>query len=330
MNWFPVELHCHTTHSDGTFSPSELVWQAKEFGLAGIVLTDHNTVAGWEETGDCAARQGLCVLPGVEWTTYYGHMLVLGHKNCAGWMDLLPDRLDETTAKIKAQGGTVGVAHPFRLGSPVGTGCHWDFQVAHWENFGYYEVLSGENPTVRFTNHKAIATWTELLDRGYRLAPTSGIDWHRPLQKDSPYACTYVGVPEPYLTADAIQAAVAAGRTSLTLGPLLTMTAGTRERRCPVGSVCPKGNTGFILALDSQSRITYWSHLGLVPREWRIVTMGGRILLQSPFWEGKPQLSEELNVQEPWCRAELWGDVMGQESRLALTAPVYFSEVGLV
>lgn len=324
MNWFPVELHCHTTHSDGTFTPAELVRQAKAFGLAGIALTDHNTAAGWEETLSCAGEQGLCVLPGVEWTTYYGHMLVLRRKDCADWMNLRPDNIDEATAAILADGGTIGAAHPFRPGNPVGTGCCWEFSVRRWENFRYYEVLSGADPTLQAINRKALETWTSLLDRGFRLTPTSGIDWHAPLKDGTTYACTYVGASGGDLTAGDMNAAVAFGRTSLTIGPLLTMTADQGDRRYPVGSVCPKGGYTFSLRLDPQRRATYWNRLGLLPGEWRLVTSGGRILFQSPYRENECEISSALEVRTSWCRAELWGNVRGRESLIALTAPIYF------
>mgnify|MGYP000404840210 CR=1 FL=1 len=40
------DLHTHSTFSDGTFSPTEIVLKAKEIGLDAVALCDHNTVAG--------------------------------------------------------------------------------------------------------------------------------------------------------------------------------------------------------------------------------------------------------------------------------------------
>jgi hypothetical protein len=325
VNWFPVELHCHTKHSDGDFSPAELIEQAKIFGLKGIALTDHNTVAGWEETCSCAEKAGICVLPGVEWTTYFGHMLVLQQKDCGGWMDLQPDRIDAATADLRARGGTIGAAHPFEPGNPVGTGCHWDFSVRHWENFHYYEVMNGENPMEKVRNRKSLLAWTSLLDHGYRLTPTSGIDWHSQLNKEFSYACTYVGVPEKDCTAQGMNHAILSGRTSLTMGPLLTMEV-CRESQCGgIGDVCPNGRYTFLLHLDPR-RAEHWRHLDLQPREVRLVTNGGRVLFQSPCGECKLESSVMLDVQTSWCRAELWGVVRDRESLIAMTAPIYFSQ----
>ncbi len=65
-----VDLHTHSTASDGTFSPAELVDHAHEKGLSAIALTDHDTVDGLDE----AIRQGekypdLEVIPGIEYST---------------------------------------------------------------------------------------------------------------------------------------------------------------------------------------------------------------------------------------------------------------------
>ncbi|HWJ02528.1 MAG TPA: PHP domain-containing protein, partial [Verrucomicrobiae bacterium] len=40
----PVDLHCHTTASDGSLTPAELVARARQVGLQGVGITDHDTV----------------------------------------------------------------------------------------------------------------------------------------------------------------------------------------------------------------------------------------------------------------------------------------------
>ncbi|GAA2180918.1 PHP domain-containing protein [Leucobacter tardus] len=67
------DLHTHSIHSDGTTTPGEIVREAAALGLAGIALTDHDTVTGWPEARAAAAEAGIAFLPGVEITTRYGH-----------------------------------------------------------------------------------------------------------------------------------------------------------------------------------------------------------------------------------------------------------------
>lgn len=61
-----VDLHIHTTASDGFLSPAEIVQLALDQGLTAIALTDHDTVAGFAEALTAASGTGLEVIPGVE------------------------------------------------------------------------------------------------------------------------------------------------------------------------------------------------------------------------------------------------------------------------
>lgn len=66
-----VDLHTHSTYSDGTFIPKELIAYAKEKGLSAIALTDHDTVAGVSEAIGYGAEYGIEVIPGIEVSTEY-------------------------------------------------------------------------------------------------------------------------------------------------------------------------------------------------------------------------------------------------------------------
>ena len=61
-----VDLHIHTTFSDGTMTPEEIVGQAKKNKLKAIAITDHDTVAGIEEALFYGEQYGVHIVPGVE------------------------------------------------------------------------------------------------------------------------------------------------------------------------------------------------------------------------------------------------------------------------
>jgi 3',5'-nucleoside bisphosphate phosphatase len=63
-----IDLHLHTTASDGRLSPAQLVARAKASGLTTIAVTDHDTVAGIAEATEVAAAAGIRVVPGIEVT----------------------------------------------------------------------------------------------------------------------------------------------------------------------------------------------------------------------------------------------------------------------
>ncbi|MBD2482902.1 PHP domain-containing protein [Planktothrix sp. FACHB-1365] len=66
-----LELHCHTTYSDGQLTPTELVITAAEVGVKALAITDHDTLSGWEEAFQAAASYNIEIVPGVELSTVY-------------------------------------------------------------------------------------------------------------------------------------------------------------------------------------------------------------------------------------------------------------------
>lgn len=64
-----IDLHTHSTRSDGLDSPSQLVRNAAVAGLDIIALTDHDTVSGWDEARTAANKEGLGFVPGIEVTS---------------------------------------------------------------------------------------------------------------------------------------------------------------------------------------------------------------------------------------------------------------------
>ncbi|MCI8298825.1 MAG: PHP domain-containing protein [Lachnospiraceae bacterium] len=71
-----IDLHTHSTCSDGTLTPEELMYHAKERGLSAIALTDHDTVCGIARARPLARSLGLELVPGIELSTDYEHQEV--------------------------------------------------------------------------------------------------------------------------------------------------------------------------------------------------------------------------------------------------------------
>ena len=66
-----IDLHVHSTESDGTLTPKDLVAEAKKAGLAAFALTDHDTCQGVGKAMPCAASAGIELIPGIELSTDY-------------------------------------------------------------------------------------------------------------------------------------------------------------------------------------------------------------------------------------------------------------------
>jgi len=69
-----VDLHTHSTASDGTLSPSELIHEAKRIGLKAIALTDHDTTQGLEEAYLASQKYDLEFIPGCELSVQFKGM----------------------------------------------------------------------------------------------------------------------------------------------------------------------------------------------------------------------------------------------------------------
>ncbi|CAN5177739.1 PHP domain-containing protein [soil metagenome] len=74
-----IDLHTHSSVSDGTETPAELIAAAVEAGLDAVAITDHDSTSGWVEAFEAARGTGLTVIPGMELSTNFGpasvHML---------------------------------------------------------------------------------------------------------------------------------------------------------------------------------------------------------------------------------------------------------------
>lgn len=67
----PIDLHTHSSRSDGTATPAELVAEAAARGLDVVALTDHDTADGWDEASTAAQVHGLTLVRGIELSTRY-------------------------------------------------------------------------------------------------------------------------------------------------------------------------------------------------------------------------------------------------------------------
>lgn len=82
MNSFRADLHCHTTCSDGSMTPTQLVELAVELGLSGLSITDHDSIGAYATAMPVAAAHGLELLSGVEFSAAHEgsavHVLAYG------------------------------------------------------------------------------------------------------------------------------------------------------------------------------------------------------------------------------------------------------------
>ena len=128
-----VDLHSHSTRSDGAFAPARLVEEAAARGVTTLALTDHDTTAGLDEAEAAAQEHGLEFVPGVEITCECAgtevHLLGLGidrlnpklQRICTDVQERRRERFFEMVARLRAHGvplSTEGVEDGVSLARP--------------------------------------------------------------------------------------------------------------------------------------------------------------------------------------------------------------------
>lgn len=220
-NQIPVEIHTHTNHSDAVFTLEDLIEASINFGYKGIILTDHNTSASYYAFKEKYPEKidDLVVLKGIEWTTYFGHMLVHDAAYDIDWRDATPDNIDDYMTEVKEADGLVGIAHPYDMGSPICTGCHWDFEVKDYNLVDHIEVWNSNSPQSKLESKKAYQLWVKKLLEGYRISASSGRDWHSNDDPSENMGVTYLELKDSELTEANFKEALKKGNFYITLGP---------------------------------------------------------------------------------------------------------------
>lgn len=319
-----AELHCHTRHSDGSFTVPELLETALADGLQCVALTDHNTDSGCQELLPELIERTVPAIHGFEWTTYFGHMVVLDRKSFVDWRFATPNNIDEMMTQIKTDGGLIGVAHPFRPGSPFCTGCCWDFHLKDWSLPDYIEIWSGSDPYNDIYNKKAYEFWLTLLDRGIHLAISHGKDWHRPDSTRQLDGFTILDIDSQKITSAACLKAIKTGRTAISVGAMIKFSALVGGRRYTLGDTAPKGavQVSIETTLDTtRSKITALFDMSILRIE--LITNHETILHSFDVTSG--ETSALVNVDGDYIFARVIGTIRKNETVLAITSPIYFS-----
>ncbi len=321
MKYYLTELHAHTKHSDGDFTTHELLDAALAFGYDAIVITDHNTTAPLEEAKTWDSNE-LVILSGMEWTTFFGHLLVIGARKVVDWRKATIETIDSSLEEIKAAGGLTGIAHPFSIGSPICTGCHWDFHVQDYSLIDFIEVWNRLNPDEDFRSQQAYEMWVDLLNQGFRISCSAGRDWHRQEDETDSTALTYVGANVGH--ADALLANLKKGNYYITLGPRIHLSMKQAGKTYVMGDELRVGDSTLKITLEptEQAKLKAFNFVG----EYLVVWQNDQIIACETIEEG---IEKELSLElvPGYLRIEIFGRGKGHSNkRLVISNPFYIGK----
>ena len=173
-----IDLHTHSTASDGTLTPTKLIQEAALAGLRAIALTDHDTVAGASEAAAEAAQHGVTFFPGVELDIGYTH----GSFHLLG-LNLKPDspELGSALAVIRENRTTRNLQMVAAI-REAGIECSYDelIQIAGGTNvgrphFARYLVQKGVVPTEQKAFERYIGNGKRFFRRRESIALTEAL-----------------------------------------------------------------------------------------------------------------------------------------------------------
>lgn len=174
LEWFDVQLHSHSTYSDGWSTPGELMEKAAEANLDGLALTDHHTVEGCDDP-EFVETDGVMPIRGEEWGSTDSERSK-GHALIWGLDQTIPSdpelNATEMVEEAKEQDALVAPAHPHLDQFPWEWGYDLDFDAFEVWNFRW------DFPFRDGGNEEALQDWHDLLVEGRRITAVGGSDFH--------------------------------------------------------------------------------------------------------------------------------------------------------
>ncbi len=186
------ELHNHSTESDAIITVKQLLDHMEKSGTDVFAITDHNTMSGHHKLKELleSGNYRVKAIYGMEYTTYYGHLLCPNLKDYVSWESIdktCPERLFKA---VREKGCIAGMAHPFSYGAPFARGCRWEMQVSDWSVVDFIEIINNPEP-LHEVNERGLALWKKLVLSGETIAATAGMDLHTLADMEGRYA-TYI------------------------------------------------------------------------------------------------------------------------------------------
>ena len=216
-----LELHNHTVESDGSLTCQELTEYLAADHVDAFAITDHNTTSGQKKIEQLLEEKHypISLIRGMEYTTYFGHILCLNLSKYVPWNSIDQHRPELLFEAAREKGALVGIAHPFSYGDPFARGCRFEMTVSDYSKVDFIEIFN--NPeSLHEVNERGTNLWMSLIFSGYQITATSGMDLHNRAKLAGCYA-TYIEGKNGGNIASELDTAIHTHRTWVSKGALL-------------------------------------------------------------------------------------------------------------
>ena len=216
-----LELHNHTVESDGSLTCQELTEYLAADHVDAFAITDHNTSSGQKKIEQLLEEKHypISLIRGMEYTTYFGHILCLNLSKYVPWNSIDQHRPELLFEAAREKGALVGIAHPFSYGDPFARGCRFEMTVSDYSKVDFIEIFNNPEP-LHEVNERGTNLWMSLIFSGYQITATSGMDLHNRAKLAGCYA-TYIEGKNGGNIASELDTAIHTHRTWVSKGALL-------------------------------------------------------------------------------------------------------------
>ena len=216
-----LELHNHTVESDGSLTCQELTEYLAADHVDAFAITDHNTTSGQKKIEQLLEEKHypISLIRGMEYTTYFGHILCLNLAKYVPWNSIDQHRPELLFEAAREKGALVGIAHPFSYGDPFARGCRFEMTVSDYSKVDFIEIFNNPEP-LHEVNERGTNLWMSLIFSGYQITATSGMDLHNRAKLAGCYA-TYIEGKNGGDIASELDTAIHTHRTWVSKGALL-------------------------------------------------------------------------------------------------------------
>lgn len=315
LKWIKILTHMHTLNSDGKDTLEAMAESARKHNIDAICLTDHNTMVSYENFDKVYEMNGVKIINGIEYTTFYGHIIAIGAPYYR-WENINKKSLNKLVDYVHENNGIIGIAHPRQLGDPVSTGAAFEFENVNFKNIDFIETWH------RITNElneweKNEKFWLDKVNSVGKITCLYGADFHAKENFDKSNAVNWLLIDENKEFLEAVKEGIRSGRLIMSKGLCFDMTLQNNNEIYNIGDTA-------LLNEKAQYKIIIKPHEIIKDASMKVCIASNKGILDESRYDENHNIEFKLygNKCVKWIRVKII-DCKNNDT-IALTNPIYF------